>query len=324
MAEVLGLVSSFAAIIQLVQYGEKFAKALYQYSEQRGYRAEKIEHYANDVVTFSDVVRTAHFSLSQHCKKYPGSPVLDFIATQGVLNNIAFQSGSVEQRLKKATSQIRSCLGSKSFVLSFFNWLYQKDSIKDLFPEMESIKTSLQLLLATAHFEIVTMERNDPRPGSSMTDMKGLEITTYAYRTAKRLSGRRFIQVLIERWTRYRLKEMIQMLMRALVNVHAERREIDRHKPASTAKGSKLSIGQPHDSLLQLGQSIVETGKVPEPNPASAASSSYSIDRTEVMTLTLRQMPIDKADNFADSRTVTQRINDFVTFSSSEYNTCLG
>ncbi|EXF86001.1 hypothetical protein CFIO01_05936 [Colletotrichum fioriniae PJ7] len=179
MTEVLGLVSSFAAIIQLVQYGEKFAKALYQYSEQRGYRAEKIEHYANDVVTFSDVVRTAHFSLTQHCKKYPESPVLDFIATQGVLNNIASQSGSVEQRLKIAASQIRSCLGSKSFVLSFFKWWYQRNSIKDLFPEMESIKTSLQLLLATAQFEIVTMERDDPRSGSIMTGVKELEISTY-------------------------------------------------------------------------------------------------------------------------------------------------
>ncbi|KAK1623796.1 hypothetical protein BDP81DRAFT_399142 [Colletotrichum phormii] len=179
MAEVLGLVSSFAAIIQLVQYGEKFAKALYQYSEQQGYRTDEIERYAIQAITFSDVVRTAHFSLNQHCKKYPKSPVLDFIATQGALDNIAFQSESVELRLRKATSQVRSYLGSRNFVLSFFKWWYQKDCIKDLFPEMESIKTSLQLLMATAHFEIATMERNDPHSKLSVTDIEELEISMY-------------------------------------------------------------------------------------------------------------------------------------------------
>ncbi|OHE98386.1 hypothetical protein CORC01_06382 [Colletotrichum orchidophilum] len=175
MAEVLGFVASFAALIQLVQYGAKFAEALYQFSEQSGSPTEEIERFALQASTFSFVISTAHCSLDQHCKNYPDSPVLRFISTNGVLYSISYQSDSIKSRLRKAIRRVKNRLGSKNVVFNFLKWWYQKDSIKDLFPEMECIKTSLQLLLATAQFEIAKLEHNDQASKLSLADMKDLE-----------------------------------------------------------------------------------------------------------------------------------------------------
>ncbi|KAK1458651.1 hypothetical protein CCUS01_09128 [Colletotrichum cuscutae] len=161
MAEILGIVASVAALIQLAHYGEKFAKALLNFSKQNSSPRKEVDRCASQAQDFSDCINMTHFTLERHFANFTKSPLLQYLSSQGILDRILNRSELIEWRLDKATIRVRSLLGGGNAVFNFFKWWYQKDSILDLFPEMDSVKISLQLLVSATQLEVLDMECKD-------------------------------------------------------------------------------------------------------------------------------------------------------------------
>ncbi|KAK1495034.1 hypothetical protein CABS01_11262 [Colletotrichum abscissum] len=161
MAEILGIVANVAALIQLAHYGEKFAKALLNFSKQNSSPRKEVDRCASQAQDFSDCINMTHFTLERHFANFTKSPLLQYLSSQGILDRILNRSKSIEWQLDKATIRVRSLLGGGNAVFNFLKWWYQKDSILDLFPEMNSVKISLQLLVSATQLEVLDMECKD-------------------------------------------------------------------------------------------------------------------------------------------------------------------
>jgi hypothetical protein len=155
MAEVLAITGGLAAALQLSSYAKKLAKALYRFSKDAGAARREVERFSNQVQSFSDTVGLAHGTLSHFCSENPRSPVVVYISSNDVLKNIGSEAMAVKAHLRKIQHQV---IGLRSSVTlwAIVKWAYKKSTISELFPEMESVKTSLSLVIATAQLEAAT------------------------------------------------------------------------------------------------------------------------------------------------------------------------
>lgn len=172
MAEILALVASFAALLQLASYARKFARALHGVSRGAGSAMEEIESFANQARNFSVTIGLAQVSLSDHCRKYKDSRVLAYISSNELLENIAF--GPTRRRLYDATRRVKKRMRSKFTLVTALGWMYQKSSVRELFPEMDHITASLTLIMTTATFEAVNLQLKNSH-SSSYAESKQLK-----------------------------------------------------------------------------------------------------------------------------------------------------
>ncbi|KAK1727064.1 uncharacterized protein BDZ83DRAFT_227125 [Colletotrichum acutatum] len=106
MAEVLGIVASVAALIQLAKYGEKFAKVLIRYSKQSSSPGKEVERCAFQAQDFSDCIDMTQFALERHFDKYTESSLLQYLLSQGILQGILNRSKLIKWQLEMATKNI--------------------------------------------------------------------------------------------------------------------------------------------------------------------------------------------------------------------------
>lgn len=156
MAELLALPASIAAIVQLAEYGFRFARTLHSFASHAGSASEEIELFEIQVRSSSQVIGLARASLHQHCSKHPDSSVLTYISAHNVIDDLAKESKLVEKRLRNARHQVMS-MNSWHKLLVMIKWSLRKASILGLSADMEKVKTSLGLILATAHFEVANL-----------------------------------------------------------------------------------------------------------------------------------------------------------------------
>ena len=155
MAGALGLDPSMGAMVQAANMAYKFSKELYKFSRDTGAARREIESFANTAWTFADVVMTAKISLREHWRNHGDSKALAHIAHHNVLNGVRVESDDVRRLVAAAARRIRSRIKSRYPFITFVRWTFQKDSIIELFPAMERIKTSLQLILSILTYEIM-------------------------------------------------------------------------------------------------------------------------------------------------------------------------
>lgn len=156
MAEVIALSASLAGVLQLVGYGYKFARTLTKFSQQVGSGSDEIDRFTAQVQFFSQTVGLAQVSLSRHVADYEESPVITYIRAHHVLDDLSTESKVVEQRLRVARHWILSMRHQHKIVV-VLKWIWRKRSIMQLCPLMESIKTSMALIMSTAHFEVTQL-----------------------------------------------------------------------------------------------------------------------------------------------------------------------
>ncbi|WQF76679.1 hypothetical protein CDEST_01693 [Colletotrichum destructivum] len=173
MAEAIGIVASVAALVQLVRYGKKSADALYQFSRQGGVSQVDVDRCANQILSFSLIVGSAHRSLNRHREDCTGSDVLDFISAHRVFEAITIDAKSVRRRLKLAARQFSNLAKGKRTLPAFINWWLHKDAVVSLFPEMERIKTNLTLIILVIQLELQMKEIKGRSPISP--EIKKLE-----------------------------------------------------------------------------------------------------------------------------------------------------
>ncbi len=146
------IISGLAAVLQLCGTARAVVKVAHRFSRNAGGASADVRRFAIQVQIFSDVVEAAEFSLQSYCTKNQKSPLVVFIHSRGILDNIGEEAKAVQEHLRDIRARVRS-LGSSSILWASIKWTWNKSSILELVPEMESVKGSLNLLLAISGFE---------------------------------------------------------------------------------------------------------------------------------------------------------------------------
>lgn len=156
MAEIIAITASVAGIMQLAQYGLKVADTLQRFSGQLGSTSQDVKRFAAQVRSFSQIIGLAEVSLLDHCASYSESHVLDYIIKHKILDGLSGESEIVRDRLSDVRHRVSS-MNSKVRLLSIFKWMLYRESILELAGEMESVKSSVGLVLAIVQLEVSTL-----------------------------------------------------------------------------------------------------------------------------------------------------------------------
>jgi len=161
MAEVVGLAASIIAIGGAAATALKISRSLYRLARTIEGASEGIENFASDIRTFAVIVQDAQATLERHSKRQSSSEILQYITSHDVLNQLAQQSARVTDQLKKAW-RTTDTIGSNLKLITKLRWMLKKGEITGLKPEMESLKTNLQLVMATVMMKhLLQMEESD-------------------------------------------------------------------------------------------------------------------------------------------------------------------
>lgn len=150
--EALAVIGGLGAALQLSTAALDFSKFLYHLATNAGAAAAEIERFAHQVRSFSQAVNVAQMALAKYFRDNPQSPVVIHISSRHILADIDSEAETVQNHLLDVQAKAER-LKSRSVLLAIIKWSLNKSLILKLAPEMESVKTSLNLLMVTTLFE---------------------------------------------------------------------------------------------------------------------------------------------------------------------------
>lgn len=159
MADPLSLTASIIAIGGAAVAALKISIALCDIARNVNEAADDIENFSLDVRSFALVVQLGHDSLERHQRRSPLSHVLQYIESNNVIEQLAKQSERTKDRLEKAWKSTDSLEGGVKLV-NKFRWMLKKEEIRGLKPEMESLKTSLQVVMSSIMMEFLQQKED--------------------------------------------------------------------------------------------------------------------------------------------------------------------
>jgi len=149
----LSLTASLIAVGQAAATALQIAQTLCDLVRAIKSAPEEIESLTLDLRVFGCLVEIGQGCLERHCKKTPQSPVLRYIESRNVLEQLGVQSERTTSRLLRLREKTGDIYESSSQFLTRLKWLFQKGDIKAMKPDMESLKLSLQLVMAAVQLE---------------------------------------------------------------------------------------------------------------------------------------------------------------------------
>jgi hypothetical protein len=156
--EVIGLAASIIAIGQAAQIALRMSRSMRHLSRKLGAVQDDIRGFARDIETFSSVISAAHFSL--HCNYLPEktpSAVFRHMEHSNVLGLLVEQSNGVINHIGELKPRIKSLTSSISLKTKL-KWLFRRTEVEALGPKMESVKTSLNLIMTIVTLETVSQK----------------------------------------------------------------------------------------------------------------------------------------------------------------------
>jgi len=159
MAEVLAVAGGIAAIVQLAGCGKKLARVLHSFSRDVVDARAGVRRFENQVRIFCAVIEAAQQTIFRYCKDNPESLLVTYINSSGLLASINLEAGIVRQHLRDIRNQVLEMKSTFVFWARIM-WGIKKSSFKEVLPEMESIKTSLILLVSTTRLESLSLRLN--------------------------------------------------------------------------------------------------------------------------------------------------------------------
>lgn len=164
MAEFLAVLGGAAALAQLTGLAARFVRTLYRFAGVVKSVNAEVDRFANQVRSFSYIVDLARITLSRYCTEHPKSQVVAYLAAHRVLASIDSDAKYTLGHMRIIRDQIRRMPTRLAFVTSIV-WSLKKPSIMELYPEMESIKTNLSILMSTTHME--ALRASDQKQGNT-------------------------------------------------------------------------------------------------------------------------------------------------------------
>jgi hypothetical protein len=152
MAEILGLVASIAAVAGVADHALRLARSMKRLSRDLGAARKDIRCFARDIDAFSSIIGAAHYTLQTHAKPESPSKIVVFIHERKLLGQLVEQSDRVIDHIEELRPGIKSLKSSISFITRI-RWIMRREDVNALRPKMESVKTSLNLVISMVMYE---------------------------------------------------------------------------------------------------------------------------------------------------------------------------
>ena len=170
MAEIVGLASGIIAIAGAADTAFKMAKSIRRLSRDLGAARKNIRNFSREIEAFSSIIGAAHYSLETHSRKPQSqSKVLVFIQERKLLDQLVDQSNHVINHIEEIWPRIKSLKSSVSFITRL-KWILRRTDMIALGPKMESVKTSLNLVITLVTFETL-MQSIKNQVGQDSTEL---------------------------------------------------------------------------------------------------------------------------------------------------------
>jgi len=175
MAEIVGLAASIIAIAGVAETALSLSKSIRRVA--RGLRTARkdIRKFAKEIEAFSSIIGAAHYSLSMHSREPQsqsageGSKVLVFIHKRKLLDHLVDQSDHVADQIEEIRPRLVSIKSNISFI-ERWKWILCRREVGALGLNMESVKTSLNLVITLVMYE--TLMQSIGRQVNSQDDSK--------------------------------------------------------------------------------------------------------------------------------------------------------
>ncbi|KAK7458504.1 hypothetical protein Landi51_01327 [Colletotrichum acutatum] len=164
---------------------------------------------------------------------------------------------------------------SGNAILNFFKWWYQKDGILDLFPEMVSVKISLQLLVSATQLEVLDMECS-----GSLLDSEKLNSNEKQMYVSTKIEASHGVtgSVLDSLWTSKRLKKVIRAGISVPSDSSAPSRGAEFQKDASSYDHEALYKEERRSQYERLSRNRSSSAKTTPPSPPGPPATVRSVD----------------------------------------------
>lgn len=166
MADPLTVIGGLAAVAQLSGSAARLTRRLYRFARDvKGVTAE-VDRFASQVRSFSLIVDLAQVTLSRYCVENPESRVVAYLSSHHVLPNINSDAIYTSEHIWDIRDRLHNAPTRFALVTTIVWWFYKPD-VMELYPEMESIKTNLSLLMATTHLEALLQRASGIEQGNT-------------------------------------------------------------------------------------------------------------------------------------------------------------
>jgi hypothetical protein len=153
MAEAIALVGSIFAIVQIAGAASKLSKSLFRTALKAGSARDEIEAFAADIGAFASIIRVAHDALLGHCHKESNSAVLRYVRDHNILGQLIQQSVRIRKHIEAVRPRVQDLRGRFSMI-NHAKWMWKKDEVKALHPDMEMVKSNLLLVMHVVSLEV--------------------------------------------------------------------------------------------------------------------------------------------------------------------------
>lgn len=164
MAEALALFSSIAAVGTAADAALKISRWMFHIAKEIGGAQEAVERFADKIANFQLIIGAVHFALNQYLdpKDHSSlSPLMMYMKDRRIIKRLAETCDVLVVHIRSLKPRI-SGLQSKLSLISKLKWLACKNEVESMGPEMECVKTSMQLVLTLVQMEMTKSQQMTP------------------------------------------------------------------------------------------------------------------------------------------------------------------
>jgi hypothetical protein len=265
MAEVIALTSSILAIAGAATTALRVSASLRKVARSLETAGDDIEDFAINIRAFALIIKLGMSSLNRCAAKRSSSEVMRYLEDFEVLDQLAVQSNRISQRIKSAWKRTKAVRSSLTMVTRI-KWYLAKPEVQALQPEMETLKTSLLLVMQSIRLEKMQQGEDSEETRQEMQVAPSFYIQNSSKYSTLTLS-----------------REDLKMQIKVQIDTIAFLQETQaRRRTQSTEPWDKFRESPPldHDfqhALVNLGRRMVEHEKVPNPKDSSPSGSTTSV-----------------------------------------------
>jgi hypothetical protein len=145
--------ASLIALMGVSLTAAEVSVRLIRLSRDFKYAEKDINNFASAISLFGRQIEIAHIRLMPECKKPNPSSIFEFLVKRNVMRDLQGQSDDIKECIHRVKPKILS-LPNSSKLVARLKWIFlEKDDMRDIVPQMESLKQSLIFIM-----QLVTMD----------------------------------------------------------------------------------------------------------------------------------------------------------------------
>jgi hypothetical protein len=159
MAEAVLVIGLISGIGSIASAAIKLSRMLRRIAKDIGSVEEEVVDFAKNVAIFSSVIWVANESLQHHCSQGGPTATISRIRNERIMEQLCDQSIAVNRRIGRVGHQLKG-LKSRFDFISRLKWRSWKPEVRELSLKMESVKSSLNLLVCAIALEYASAHPN--------------------------------------------------------------------------------------------------------------------------------------------------------------------